>query len=131
MDRSCLLCIGTKEKLLTDKVKNMVFLPPGVILKPGYCGEKCRSLLINRMIEHKYDISNYFVVCGIEFPGNGYPTHDIVFPQGRKERNEFPSMTAIREFIEETGIYLDFEKKIEFLGLVGRNNEMGVYVYHA
>lgn len=155
MDRACLLCIGTLDSLhklietrqdskkrdymkhlfiipIKDnvaisgmKLTNVVdFLPIGEFLHPGYCGEECRDMLIDA------GFSDKFVICGVEFPGCGYMTHDIVFPQGKCENGESSRETAIREFGEETGILLDSSyKNILFLGFVGKRKEMSVYVY--
>ncbi len=156
MDRACLLCTGTKKSLgelinvrqdskekdymkylfsipikdcvtvsalrLTPEVNHI--LPSKEFLHPGYCGEECRDLLVNSGMTDK------FVICGIESPGCGYTTYDIVFPQGRCEKGESSRDAAIREFIEETGIKLDSKSKnIYFLGFVGKRKEMSVYMY--
>lgn len=153
MDRSCLLCVGTKKTLnglissrqdskkkdymkcvfgipikdcvtlsairLTPEIE---FLPSDEILHAGYCGEECRDMLVD------VGMSDLFVICGIESPGCGYTTYDIVFPQGRCEKGESPRDTAIREFMEETGIRPDSFRNTIFLGFVGRRKEMSVYM---
>ena len=158
MDRSCLLCVGKKnslEKLINSRqfsgkkdfmkyifsipIKDNVtvsairltpsvefLLPIKEILHPGYCGEECRELILDSNI----DVTDCHVICGIESPGCGYMTYDIVFPQGRCEKGESSRTAAIREFAEETGIKLDsFSKNITFLGFVGKKKEMSVYLY--
>lgn len=156
MDRACLLCVGSKESMdklistrqdsgkkdymkhvfgipikdnvavsairLTPSVEHL--LPMKEILHPGYCGEECRNLLIDS------GMADRFVICGIESPGCGYVTYDIVFPQGRCEKGESSREAAIREFGEETGIKFDSSSKnITFLGFVGKRKEMSVYSY--
>ena len=155
MDRACLLCVGTKDSLrklietridshkkdymkrvfiipikdsvtvsairLTPEVND--FLPQNEFLHPGYCGEECRDMLVEA------GLHNRFVICGIESPGYGYTTYDIVFPQGKCEKGESSRDTAIREFSEETGIILDTSSNIFFLGFVGKRKEMSVYMY--
>ena len=121
------------------------------ILYPGYCGEDCRRFLLDA------GLSDYYVIVGTECPGFGYKTFDIVFPQGRCERGEVSSTTAVREFMEETGIKLDnitFDeveykkgttsssilsndrepkinvlRHITLLGFTGVRKEMSVYLY--
>jgi hypothetical protein len=158
MDRSCLLCIGYKEQLdelistrqhsnkkdymnylfripikdyvyqsaanLSNLVEIKSILPENETLHTGYSGEECRRLLLENKLEDKW------VICGIEFPGCGYLTYDIVFPQGRCEKGETSRETAIREFAEETGIQLQPSvSSIKFLGFVGVKKEMSVYMY--
>lgn len=156
MDRACLLCVGTKDSLENliatrqhsgkkDYMKYLFSIPikdnvavsairltPSVdfllplkeILHPGYCGEECRNLLVD------LGVADQFVICGIESPGCGYVTYDIVFPQGRCEKGESSRDAAVREFGEETGIKLDSSSKnITFLGFVGKRKEMSVYSY--
>lgn len=161
MDRACLLCVGTKNSLdeliksrqdskendymkyvFSIPVKDYVsisalrlthdvghILPGKEFLHPGYCGEECRELLI------KAGMIDEYVICGIESPGCGYTTYDIVFPQGRCEKGENSRDASLREFTEETGIKLDGlstvngVKNISFLGFVGRRKEMSVYMY--
>lgn len=160
MDRSCLLCVGSKSNLqdliskridsgkkdfmkyafaismdesvsvsalrLTPEMKKI--MPDNEFLHPGYCGEECRDLLIRNMDFKKE--KNLYAIVGIESPGCGYFTYDIVFPQGRCDYRENSRDTAMREFHEETGISLDNSKRPQFLGLVGKKREMSVYVYH-
>lgn len=161
MYRSCLLCIGNKMSLdrlivtrkdsnkrdymkylfsipikdyvcisairASSTVKNI--LPKNDFLRPGYCGEECRNLLIRNGFIDKY------VICGIEMPGCGYTTYDIVFPQGRCEKGEDTKTAAFREFSEETGIDLYRitstidDNRMKFLGFVGKRREMSVYAY--
>ncbi len=155
MERAALLLVGTKDrlneliKMRRDSHKNdfmkMLFaipikdlvrvsalkvtpeasmiVPEREFLHPGYCGEECRELLI----KHKLD--DQYVICGIETPGYGYETYDIVFPQGRCEKGENSRDTAVREFIEETGIPIDTTKPTELLGTLGDRGEMAVYLY--
>lgn len=159
MDRSCLLCIGNKEhldRLILNRqnsnkkdymnylycipIKDYVYqsalhlskldelkgvLPENETLHTGYSGEECRRLLLENKLEDKW------VICGIEFPGCGYLTYDIVFPQGRCEKGETSRETAIREFMEETGIQIDYSSStnVKFLGFVGVKKEMSVYMY--
>ena len=157
MLRSCLLCVGTKDRLKTlidnrensgarDYMKNLFcisceytveyscilftpnfkeLLPKNEILHPGYCGEECRNILIENGHEDKY------VICGIECPGydSGYKTFDIVFPQGKCEKNESQKLASMREFQEETGINISiYEKQLKFGGFVGRKKEMAVWI---
>ena len=158
MDRSCLLCIGDKsilERIIQlredskkrdymkyvfcipvskyveqsaidisgiEEIKNI--LPENEILHTGYCGEECRKLLLT------YNLQDKWVICGIEFPGCGYLNYDIVFPQGRSEKGETSRETAIREFIEETGIFIEpRSSEIKFLGFVVYKKELSVYMY--
>jgi hypothetical protein len=119
------------------------------ILYPGYCGEECRRFLLDA------GLSEYYTIAGVESPGFGWKTFDIVFPQGRCEKGEVSSTTAVREFMEETGIKLDNIKfdeveykkgntptsggggepkinvlrHITLLGFVGVRKEMSVYLY--
>ena len=156
MKRSCLLCVGSIDsiKTLMDSrinshkgdymsylfsipIKDNICvsavrltpvvshcLPPGEVLHPGYCGEECLDLLMEA------GFSNKFVICGLESPNCNcdFTTYDIVFPQGKCERDEHPRDAAIREFSEETGIPLSIYTYITFLGVVGKYKEMSVYV---
>ena len=159
MNRSCLLYVGRKSVLmesikkrvdsgkkdymkhvfaipisdsvsvsalrLTPEMKKI--MPPEEFLHPGYCGEECRDLLIsNPSFKNDTDL---FVIVGIECPGCGYNTYDIVFPQGRKDRGENSRDASMREFSEETGIRLDTSRQPIFLGFVGKRKEMSVYAY--
>lgn len=160
MNRSCLLCVGSKCILLdlisrrtesgekdymkyvfaipmkdsvslsairlTPEMQN-IMLPKDEFLHPGYCGEECRDLLLSNP-EFKNDKDLYAIV-GIESPGCGYTTYDIVFPQGRCYKGENSRDTSIREFYEESGIKLDTSKIPLFLGFVGKRKEMSVYAY--
>ncbi len=157
MNRAALLCIGTKEilekmietrqhsgkrdymkQLFSIPLKDYVaisalkctpfsrkIVPENYYLNPGYCGEECRELLLKTYPETK----SLYIICGIESPGFGYTTYDIVFPQGRCEKGENSRTTALREFTEETGIKLDHTRIVPFLGTVGKHKEMHVYVY--
>lgn len=152
MTRSCLLCVGTKdslEKLIrfrraSDKKDYMKFvfsipvnedisvsaeklsprsdLPQDEVLHTGYCGDECMSMLNRKGFENK------FVICGVEGPSRDYPTHDLVFPQGRTERGETAREAAVREFFEETGIKVDNTSSIRLLGFTGKEKEMSVFV---
>lgn len=100
-------------------------VPKSEYLHPGYTGEECRELLL------KHDLEDLYVICGIETPGYGYETYDIVFPQGRCDKGENSRDTAVREFMEETGIKIDTTKTTELLGTLGVRKEMAVYLYKA
>lgn len=154
MDRACLLCVGSKESLQRlinsrqdsgkkDYMKYLFIIPlqdsvavsairlmnnlqQGIVptnefLHPGYGGEECRDMLV------KLGLGDKYVLCGIESPGCGYTTYDIVFPQGRCEKGESPRDAATREFTEETGIKV--ESSIIFIGFTGKRKEMSVYLY--
>lgn len=122
-----LFCIPIKD-LVTTSALNVTpsardLVPDSEVLHPGYCGEECRDLLIKNKLEDVY------VICGIETPGFGYITYDIVFPQGRCEKGENSRDTAVREFMEETGIEIDPSVSTELVGALGNNKEMAIYVY--
>jgi hypothetical protein len=155
-NRACLLCVGKKslksliesridsnkrdymKHIFSIPIKEKVndsalkltldmkeFLPVGEHLHAGYGGEECREMLICAGLSEKY------VICGMESPGCGYKTYDIVFPQGKCEKGESSRETSIREFTEETGIVLnDAMNNIFFLGFVGEKKEMKVYLYN-
>lgn len=118
--------ISVSAEKLTPEIKNDI--PTGEILHPGYCGEECRELLLNN-IRFKKDIKDLYIIVGTEFPGCGYVTHDIVFPQGRCDKGENSRDASMREFFEEVGIKLDKSKTPVFLGFVGKKKEMSAYVY--
>lgn len=159
MDRSCLLCVGSQSVLTdliskrTDSgekdymkyvfaipMKDSVsvsalrltpemqkIMPKDEFLHPGYCGEECRDLLLaNVAFKNEKDL---FAIVGIEEPGCGYTTYDIVFPQGRTDRGENSRDASMREFSEETGIKIDTSRHPLFLGFVGKRKEMSVYAY--
>jgi len=159
MDRSCLLCIGTQSELeyliskrtnsgekdymkhvfaipmrdsvsvsalrLTPKMYNII--PDEEFLHPGYCGEECRELFVSN-VEFKNE-KDLFAIVGIEAPGYGYTTYDIVFPQGRTNWGENSRDASMREFFEETGIKIDTSKDPLFMGFVGKKKEMSLYCY--
>lgn len=104
------------------------YMPKDEFLHPGYCGEECRDLLISNP-EFKNEKDNLYAIVGIESPGCGYTTYDIVFPQGRTDKGENSRDASMREFMEETGIKIDTSKTPLFLGFVGRRKEMSVYAY--
>ena len=156
MERSCLLCVGS-ENILNTLIKNRQdsnkrdymqrlfcipiqdyvcvsafrlthcvsdILPENQFLHAGYCGEECRKLLIDK------GLNNEYVICGLETPGCGYTTYDLVFPQGRCEKGERSKDAAVREFIEETGIYINpTDNELKFLGFIGKRKEMSIYLY--
>jgi hypothetical protein len=155
-NRACLLCVGKKslhsliesridsnkkdymkhifsipiKEKVSDSALNITFnmkkfLPEDEYLHAGYGGEECRDMLVCAGLSEKY------VICGIESPGCGYKTYDIVFPQGKCEKGESSKETAVREFGEETGIVLkDDLHTIFFLGFAGDRKEMKVYLYN-
>jgi hypothetical protein len=120
--------VSSSSLKLTPILKE-ILLPPNEELHPGYCGEECRDLLIQNP-EFK-DYKELWTIVGIEYPapGCGYSTYDIVFPQGRMDKGENSRDASMREFSEETGIFLDTTKVPVFLGFVGKRGEMGVYAY--
>lgn len=112
---------------LTPEMQKAFVVPSNEFLHPGYYGEESRELLISHP-EFKNEKDLYAIV-GIEAPGCGYTTYDLVFPQGRCDRNENSRDASMREFSEESGIKLDTSKIPLFLGFVGKRKEMNVYAY--
>jgi hypothetical protein len=111
---------------LTPEMRN-IMLPIDEFLHPGYCGEECRDLLLSHS-EFRND-NDLYVIVGIESPGCGYTTYDLVFPQGRTDRGENSRDASMREFSEETGIDIKATRHPLFLGFVGKKKEMSVYAY--